>query len=433
MNKQILRLSIPFIISNISVPLVGTVDTALMGHLGSTTHLGAIGLGGALFNFLYWNFAFIRMSTGGFTAQAYGANNENEKELLLGRALIMALSGAVLLLLLQTPILNLALRLMKGEADVELHTITYYKIRIWAAPATLSMYAITGWFIGMQNAKAPMLTSILVNVFNLCLNFLFILGFKMKSDGVALGTVIAQYLGLFFSIGVIYFKYRKYLKVFTNKALWHLSSYKHFFKVNSDIFVRTFFVILVLTFYNFASSGKGNDVLGMNVIFLQLIYAFSFFTDGFANAAEALAGKYIGAQNKLKLKRLIRLLFIWGVAIATIFTLVYAFFWPYILKIYTSDTVIIQLSQDYIYWIVAIPLISITAFIWDGIYLGATSSQHLRNATLLGAVVFFSVYYGLQNNWGNHALLFAQFTFFGVRGIYQTITYKKAIFDRLNF
>ena len=211
MNKQILRLAIPFIISNITVPLVSSVDTALMGHLGSTAHLGAIGLGSAIFNFLYWNFAFIRMSTVGMTAQEFGAKNHSEMGRLLGRSLWIAMLGAGLLLLFRNQIGHFSFWISKGDPEVENIALNYFKIRIYAAPATLCLFALTGWFIGMQNAKAPMSIAILVNIVNLGLNFLFVAGMGMKAEGVALGTVIAQYSGLILGIIIILTKYKKYL------------------------------------------------------------------------------------------------------------------------------------------------------------------------------------------------------------------------------
>lgn len=431
MNRQIVRLAIPFIISNITVPLVSSVDTALMGHMDSTMHLGAIGLGGAIFNFIYWNFAFIRMSAVGLTAQEYGAKNFDETGKLLGRAIWVAILGAIVLLLFRNHIEALCFRIAKGEPEVEAIAAKYFAIRIFAAPATLSLYALTGWFIGMQNAKAPMFIAIIVNVINLGANFIFVAGFGLKSEGVALGTVIAQYCGLLLAVVIILKKYRPYLKVISLKMLMDFKGYGRFFKVNIDIFIRTFAVIFVLTWYNFASADKGATILGVNVIFLQLVYAFSFFIDGFANAAEALTGKYIGRNEISNLKKVVRYTFIWGISLATVFTLVYLGAWRSIMGIYTSDQLVIETAKEYIGWIIAIPLVSIVTFVWDGIFWGATATTEQRNATIAAAILFFAVYLSLGPRFENHALLLAQLVFFGVRGILLTLYYKPAILRKL--
>lgn len=431
MNKQILRLAIPFIISNITVPLVSTVDTALMGHLGSTAHLGAIGLGSAIFNFLYWNFAFIRMSTVGMTAQEYGANNKMEMGKLLGRSLWVSFIGAAILVIFRNQIEQLSFLILKGEPHIEDIAQSYFRIRIFAAPATLGLYALTGWFIGMQNAKTPMFIAILVNVVNLGLNFLFVVGMGMKSEGVAYGTVIAQYSGFALGILILFIKYKSYLKAISFSMLLNIKGYRRFFKVNIDIFIRTFSIIFVLTWYNFASAEKGTLILGVNVIFLQLVYAFSFFTDGFANATEALVGKFVGKNNIAELKKVVKYTFVWGICIAALFTISYAFAWRPIMKIYTSDINVIAEAKNYIGWIIAIPFVSIVTFVWDGVYLGATATAEQRNATLVSAFLFFGVYWFLDQKLENHALLLAQLVFFGVRGILQSIYYKSAILNKL--
>ncbi len=427
MNKQILRLAIPFIISNLTVPLVSSVDTSFMGHFGSTVHLGALGLGSAIFNFIYWNFAFIRMSVVGMTAQAFGADNQAEAGRLLARSLTIAFLGAFLLLLFSGPIGKLSFHLAKGEEALELSALSYYQIRILAAPATLCMYAFIGWFIGMQNAKAPMFIAIAVNVINLSCNYYFVAIVGMKSEGVAWGSVIAEYAGLFIALVIVWKKYRPYLQYFRIKALVDLKSYGRFFRINLDVFIRTLAVISVLTWYNFASADKGALLLGMNVIFLQMVYAFSFFSDGFANAAEALTGKFVCHRDIQNLKKLIGKVFIWGAGIALAFTFLYAFAWESILGLYTSDAAIVDLAQDYIGWVVAIPLVSILTFVWDGVYLGATSTTILRNITLVAAGLFFASYMLFDGVLNNHALLLSQVLFFAVRGILQTIFFNKAI------
>ncbi|MGD2033660.1 MAG: MATE family efflux transporter [Bacteroidales bacterium] len=430
MNRQILKLAVPFIISNITVPLVSTVDTALMGHFGTQAHLGAIGLGSSIFNFLYWNFTFLRMSMAGFTAQAYGANDKKESATLLGRSFLIAMAGAALLLVFQKPIAGLSFLIARGDPLVEQFASEYFYIRIYAAPATIGLYAILGWFIGMQNAKVPMIISLLINLVNIGVSVLLVLVFDMKSSGVAWGTVAAQYSGLLLAVLIVFKYHRGILDRIELSLLFKGNSVSRFFSVNRDVFVRTFLVIFVLTYYNFASAGQGIAILGVNVIFLQLIYAFSFFIDGFANAAEALIGRFIGERNKPDLQKSVRTLFLWGGGLGLAFTVAYSLVFDLMLKLFTSDTEIISLAADYSAWIMFLPVISFSAFVWDGIYLGATAAKEQRNATLIAAVIFFSIYFFLRNTLGNHALLLAQLTFFGIRGIVQTIYYKTAILER---
>lgn len=432
MNKQILKLAIPFIISNITVPLVSSVDTALMGNFGSTAHLGAIGLGSAIFNFLYWNFAFLRMSTVGLTAQATGVDNKQEIATILGRAMFVAMLGAGFLLIFQGPIGKLAFHIIKGDENVEEFAQSYYSIRIWAAPATIGLSALTGWFIGVQNAKAPMLTAIIVNVANIGLSYVFVAILGKNSVGVALGTVIGQYAGFSIALIILFTRYREYVKLIDLQVILNLKEYKRFFLINLDIFIRTLAIILVLTWYNIASAEKGNFILGVNVIFLQLVYAFSYFTDGFANAAEALVGKYFGARKIKDLKKVVWHLFIWGFGIAIAFTLVYIIAWEQLVSLFSKDEKIIPYAAEYIAWIWAIPIVSILTFIWDGIFLGATATAVQRNTTIVAALMFFLSYKLLENNYGNHALLFAQLVFFGMRGILQSVYYKSAILQKLS-
>jgi MATE family multidrug resistance protein len=253
---------------------------------------------------------------------------------------------------------------------------------------------------------------------------------KMKSTGVALGTVLAQYAGLTFAVIVLFSKHRNIIGLIQFRSLFIGSSMLRFFQVNRDVFIRTFFVIFVFTYYNFASANQGNVILGINVIFLQLIYAFSFFIDGFANAAEALIGRFIGERNKTNLKIAVKTLFYWGAGLAGIFTVAYLLFFNQLIGIYTNDLEIINRAKEFAHWIMLLPLISFTAFVWDGIYLGATAAKEQRNATLISAVVFFTIFFTFKGSLGNHALLIAQLCFFALRGIIQTIYYKSAILDR---
>lgn len=313
MNKKILRLAIPNIVANVTIPLLGMVDLSLMGHLESEVYIGAVALGTVIFNFIYWGFSFLRMSTSGFTAQAYGKKDRGEETNLLFRSVIIALIIGFLIIILQKPIAWLSFLFINGSHEVEVLAKSYFTIRIWAAPATLSLYAITGWLLGMQNAKYPMIISILVNAFNILMSVLFIKVFKMTSDGVALGTLCAQYLGISVAIFLLLKKYKGLLKKYNFKQIIDIQKLVAFFKVNTDIFIRTFCVIIVFAFFTSKSASTNDSILAINSMLLQFLLLFSFFIDGFAFAGEALVGKYVGRKDNVSFQRTVKLLF-FGVA-----------------------------------------------------------------------------------------------------------------------
>ncbi len=429
MNKKILRLAVPNIISNITIPLVGMVDLAILGHLDSEVYIGAIAVGGLIFNVLYWGFGFLRMGTSGFTAQAFGQRNLHEVMNLLGRAVLVALGGAALLIILMGPIGWVSFRFINGSPEVEALAREYYSIRILAAPATLGLFALTGWFIGMQNTKFPMIIAILVNALNLVFNLYFVYGLGMKSDGVAWGTVLAQYSGLVMGIFLFFRFYRRLLKYWSRQALFQIHALKRFFMVNRDIFIRTLCLIFVFTFFTSQSAATDDTILAVNTLLLQFFMLFSFFVDGFAYAAEALAGRYAGARNIVLLKKTIRLLFLWGLYISIPFTITYAFLGDQILFLLTDNAGIIEASKPYLVWILFIPLAGFPSFLWDGIYIGATASKGMRNTMIIAAFfVFVPVFFITRNVMGNHGLWLALILFLVARGVSQTMLAKRAIF-----
>jgi len=315
MNKRILKLALPNIISNITIPLLGMVDLILMGHLDSSDFIGAIALGGMIFNFIYWSFSFLRMGTSGFTAQAFGKGDDAESMSVLSRAMLIAIISGILLILLKQPIQWISFYLLDAETNVELVAVLYYKIRIWAAPASLGLYVIYGWFIGMQDAKTPMIIAITVNILNIALSAYLVISLQMNAEGVALGTVIAQYLGLVMGFFFIYRNYRHKLGYLITDNLLSFRKLKKFMGVNQDIFIRTMLLLFVFTFFT-AESARIDKLysgsvpfLAVNTVLLQFFMFYAFFVDGFAYAAEALAGRYVGAKDEIRLTRVIQLLF----------------------------------------------------------------------------------------------------------------------------
>ena len=427
-NRKILDLAIPNIISNITIPLLGMVDLALMGHLEDKVYIGAVAVGGMIFNFIYWSFSFLRMGTSGFTAQAYGRRDLTEIAMILSRALILAGSVAALLILLQHPIATLSFKITGGSQQVEYLAREYFHIRILAAPATIGLYALTGWFLGMQNARIPMLITLLVNLINIGFSFMLIRVFNMGADGVALGTVIAQYSGLIFAIWFLFKFYRKIFRHWQPDALLDKKALIRFFTVNRDIFIRTMCLIFTISFFTTQSARANDTILAVNTLLMQFFMLFSFLVDGYAHAAEALTGRYIGAKNSLNLRTGIRLLFFWAGGIALGFTLAYLAAGKYLLLILTSNREIITAAAEYFPWVLLIPIVTFPAFIWDGIYIGATASIVMRNTMLISTLlVFLPAYFILEPVFGNHGLWLAFMAFMASRGITLTIMAKKSI------
>lgn len=429
MNKRILKLAIPNIVSNITVPILGMVDLALMGHLDSVNYIGAIALGTMIFNFLYWGFGFLRMGTSGFTAQAFGKRNMPDSIHTLIRALLVAFIGGLFLIIFQYPVNKIAFWLLSGDQSVEILASEYFYIRIWAAPAAIGLYAFTGWFIGMQNTRFPMYIALVVNIVNLVLNVLLVYGFDMKSDGVAYGTLAAQYAGLILAVFLFKRYYGKLMRHFSILQLKKLKLLKEFMVVNKDIFIRTLCIIAVFTFFTSSSAANDKHILAVNTVLIQFFFVFSFFVDGLAYAAEALAGRYIGAGDKNNLKLSVKLLFRWGLGIALVFSLVYGFGWRSVVSILTDNIDIISSAGDYALWLGLMPLLAYASFLWDGIYIGATASAAMRNTMLISTVIiFFPLYYLLNEMYGNHALWIALLAFLFSRGVGQFFYAQRAVY-----
>ncbi|MHB9054602.1 MAG: MATE family efflux transporter [Paludibacteraceae bacterium] len=425
MNKQILRLAIPNIISNITIPLLGMVDVAIAGHLESPLFIGAMALGTTILSVIYWNFSFLRMGTSGFTAQAYGARDFTEMSNTLYRSLLVAAVAGLIIILLQVPAFSLAMLFIQSGEETVSYVGKYFHIVVWAAPAVLSMYVFTGWFIGMQNARTPMFIAILNNILNIILSISFVFGLGMKIEGIALGTMLSQWITVLITMSIWLIYYRKKLKpCFDWKKIMQIHSFKIFFRVNADIFIRTFLLVLVTTFFTFASSGRGDTILAVNSLLMQFFMLFSYFMDGFAYAGEALTGKFIGSGNHSGLMRLIRNLFIWGIGIAIVTVCIYLFFTPALLRILTNKPEIILAAKNYTHWTILIPLAGFAAFIWDGIYVGATASKPMRNSMIVAAGVFFICYYSTISFMGNNGLWLSFILYLFVRGLMQTAFFK---------
>lgn len=427
MDRKIFRLALPNIITNITIPLLGIIDIAIAGRLGSAVYIGAIALAANIFNMIYWNFGFLRMSSSGFAAQAYGARDFPEVMNVFIRSLAIGLGIGMLIVLLQYPIGKLALNFIQSGPESKHHVETYFRIVIWGAPAVLGMYAFKGWFIGMQNAKIPMIIAITNNVLNIILSLVFVFGFGMRIEGIAMGTVLSQILSLLLAAGLWWKYYRRLRRYIRKETIWDKQSIRLFFKVNADVFVRTFLLTLVTTFFTFASSGMGETILAVNALLMQFFMLFSYFMDGFAYAGEALTGRFIGAKNRGYLQWMIRRIFFWGLMVSLAAVVVYLIFPDQILRIMTNDLHIIARTKDFMFWTVLIPITGFAAFLWDGIFIGATASKEMRNAMILSSIVFFACYFIMTPVWGNNGLWLSFIVYLLVRGATQTIWAKKAL------
>lgn len=426
-NRLILQLALPSIVSNITVPLLGLVDVAIVGHMGGAVYIGAISVGAMVFNIIYWIFGFLRMGTSGMTSQAFGRRHLTTVVQLLCRSVAVALAVATAILVLQIPIKWLAFLVVKPEKEVLGLASSYFDICVWGAPAILVLYSLSGWFVGMQNTRIPMMISITQNVVNILASLTLVYGCGMKVEGVAIGTLFAQYVGCAIAIILWAKVYGRLTKHFAREGLFNPVKMLEFFKVNSHIFLRTLCLVAVNLFFLAAGARQGAVILAVNTLLVQLYILFSYFLDGFAFAGEALCGRYHGAANSTAFRETVKLVFAWGGAIALAFTVMYAFGGQWFLNILTDERTVAVAAVEYLPWAVAVPLAGVAAFVWDGVFIGVTATKGMLLSSVIATIVFFFVYFLGRDAYANHALWFAFLTFLVTRGVVQTTIYAKVI------
>ena len=424
-DRQILRLALPSIVSNITVPLLGMIDVAIVGHMGSPVYIGAVAVGSMIFNLVYWLFGFLRMGSSGLTAQALGRRNLTEVTRLLVRSVSIALGIALLLIILQIPLKWLMFWLIGPTPDVAPFASTYFNIVIWGAPASLALFCLMGWYIGMQNTRIPMFVSIMQNVVNILASLTLVYGLGMKIEGVALGTVIAQYAGLLMAVGLLVRYYGKILRG-KRQAVDH-SPHASLFKVNRDIFLRTLCLVAVNLFFTSAGARQGAVILSVNTVLMQLYLFFSYFMDGFAYAGEALGGKAYGANNASAFHETLHRLWMWMLIVTSAYTLLYMLGGHWIVALLTDEPQVLEASHEYLWWAWLIPAAGCVAFIWDGIFIGMTATRGMLASSFFSALVFFAVYLLTVSVFGNHGLWLAQIAYLAMRGILQTIWYRQKL------
>ena len=394
------------------------VDTALMGRQDDVALLGGLAIGSMFFNMIFWAFGFLRMGTTGPTAQAFGRGLQDETRAILHRALFLALVIGFLLLIVQKPLIELGLRLFSMESSVQSAATTYVSIRIWSAPASLSLFAYIGWFFGMQNARIPLLITVIENILNTALSIYFVFGLNWGIEGVAWGSVFASYLSFFSASVAVPMVFKISLVSDSWKSVFEASAFRRFLSINSDVFIRTLCLIFTYYFFTNVSAGIGESALAANAILLQLWNLFSYGIDGFANAAESLVGKYVGKNDSKMIRTSIFWSMVWGLLVAASVSVLYFVFGKYILLIFTSHNFVIQTALSVFLWTVFAPLTNAVAFILDGVFLGATQSSAMRNTMMVSTfLVFLPIYYLTESSLGMHSIWLAMTSYMIARGL----------------
>ncbi|MDY3877025.1 MAG: MATE family efflux transporter [Prevotella sp.] len=435
MHKEILSLAIPSIVTNITVPLLGLVDVAIVGHMGDASYIGAIAVGTMMMNVICWLFGFLRMGTSGMTSQAYGRGDSKEAATILFQAIALGAAIGILFVLFQPLLLRLFLFFMRPSDEIRAFASVYFHVCVFGLPAALVMYGLTGWFIGMQDTRTPMTVSIFQNIVNIMTSLLLVYVFGMKVEGVALGTLTAQYSGLLLALYILRRKYASHYQLlfsqFTLKPGDYSSfSYKHtlnrFFRVNRDIFLRTLFLVAVNAAFTSVGSRQGDVILAVNTLLFQFFTLYSYIMDGFAYAGEAICGKYYGAGNAPSFHACIRRLFAWGVIMTVVYTAAYYFGANDILHVLSNEQTVIEASEPYLLWVALIPVAGMGAFIWDGVFIGITDSRGMLLSCFVAAIVFAIILSLFFTTMGNHALWLALLSYLLARGVMQTLLFWRA-------
>lgn len=436
-NKEVLRLALPSIVANITIPLVGLVDTAIAGHISDATAIGGIAVGTMLFDLLYWNFGFLRVGTSGMTAQAYGRGDDKGCAQLLAQSMSMAMIASVLLIPISMVLIPLCMHLIPCSSEVARFAMDYFEVRIWAAPATLSLFTLKGWFIGMQDTKSTMVCDIVVNMTNIVASYGLAVYTPLGAIGVAHGTLIAQYVGLVTGATILLYKYKRYtLNLNTWREWFSWRDMKRLVGLNVNLFVRSLCFMVVYVGFTALTSGYGDVLLAVSTIVMKLFMIFSYFIDGFAYAGEALVGRFVGQsdvmQDAQNIRPTTRVLMFWAVGVGLLFTLLYVVASPLFYKMMTSDVRVLEALHDFTPWVIAMPLISALAFMWDGVYIGATAGKQIRNAMIYAAISFVLGYWLTREQLGIHAVFVGYFLHLVARVVYLTIEWRVVYKNILN-
>lgn len=426
-NRAILRLAIPSVVSNITVPLIGLVDIAITGHLGGAVLISAIAVGAMTFNIIYWLFGFLRMGTSGLVAQAVGRSDHTEPVLIAWRVLSVGIALGLLFILLQVPLFRLSSLAFSTPQAVLPAVSQYFSICIYGAPAMLSLYGLTGWFIGMQDTRTPMVVAILQNIVNMAVGITLAVFLGWGIKGIATGTLVAQWTGFILSFALMILKMRHLglHREFNPRLIFNGEEIKKFFSVNADIFLRTVCIVAVNLYFTSAGSRQGPLILAVNTVLMTFYTIFSYFMDGFAYAGEALCGKLYGRRDWDALRSMIRRLLGWGVAVALAFTLLYFFGGNLLVQLLTDDGSVVDCARQYRLWSTLVPLTGMAAFVLDGVFVGITASKGMLASAAASAVLFFAIAVVLMPSMGNHGVWLAFIIYLSTRGLVEWMWLKR--------
>lgn len=423
LNRRVWRLTGPIMLANLSVPLLGAVDTAVMGHLPEAFYLGAVAVGATIVHFIFWGFGFLRMGTAGLAAQAYGAGNGLEIRVVLARAGLLGVGLGAAILLLQWPIARIGLALFEASGQVEDLAETYFFIRIWSAPAVFVNYAIVGWFIGVQNTRAVMILQVFMNGLNIILDLWFVLGLEWDVAGVAAATVIAEFTALALGVLMVRRELRRIPGSWRGMNLRDADKIRQLVAVNRDIFIRTACLMFAFAFFTARGAKLGDDTLAANAVLMQFQQFLSFGLDGFAHAAEALVGGAVGAKDRRTLRLAVKICGLWAAIIAAAYTLVYAAGGPVIIGWLTNLEAVRALSGEFLVWVVISPIVSVWSFTLDGVFIGATRTAEMRNGMIISLAIYLAAVFALQPVLGNHGLWLAFTIFMAARAVTLAVVY----------
>ncbi|MEP1217457.1 MAG: MATE family efflux transporter [Marinobacter sp.] len=393
-------------LTNLTVPLLGLVDTAVLGHLESPEYLGAVAVGANLFSILYWTFGFMRMGTTGLAAQAWGKRDEFAQIALLLRSVLLATAIGLLLILVHQPLIRLGLELMNPSEGVAALAAEYASIRIWSAPAVLCQYTLVGWLIGTQLPRGPMVMLIVANGLNIVLDILFVTGFGWNSRGVAMATVMAEYSAAAIGFRMVLLRMPAG-QGFSRALFGQLTDYLKILRVNRYIMVRTIALLLVLAFFTAQGARQGDTILAANAVLITFLLVISNGLDGFANAAEALIGEAVGKNNRRQFHQVFRVAFRWSLWGSILFTVAFVLGGRFLISLLTGIEEVRTTAWLYLPWLWMLPLASVWGFLLDGVFIGATRTRDMQNTMLFSALAVFLPVWWLTTGWGNHGLWFS--------------------------
>lgn len=433
MHRRIFAIAVPAIVANIVVPLLGLLDLAIAGHIGATAMIGAVAVGATMFNLTYWNFGFLRMGTSGMTAQAFGRNDRMDCASLFVRSSIVATTIGTAIIVLQVPLRELLLWAIEPSSNVRVLVVRYFGICVWGAPALLATMSISGWFVGMQNSVYQMIVSISVNVTNIIASLLLVFVFDAGFVGIAVGTLIAQWVGALLAFALAVRLARRHGLPQFRVSRDSFAGMGRFFKINTHIFLRSLCMMAVMLFFTSAGARSGDTVLAVNALIMQLFVVYSYFMDGIAYAGEALCGRYYGEGNRGMLRESVRGLFVWGAVVMCLFSAVYALAGGALTRLLTTDATVVAAFSDYRMWAGAIPIAGMAAFVWDGVFIGLTATRQMLVSLAFSSAMFFAAYFGIAAcvstdiGSANNVLWLAFVVYLASRGIAQTVLYRRII------